>query len=192
METINPNGGHLSDASKQSVKHAHLIKNTGTEESSVWTEDTAVEDIAFASVVSAGKCGLTIESSQYSSDDTAGLSYWGHRATYDYAEIIQADTQTSIAFTHADGTEIAAGETVDKADRLTYTGYGHAPPRQHGNGQRARRRSHHLRRPHQHGAALYRPCGRQRSEAAGRGADAASKRDGGHGRLRLQYGHADH
>ena len=95
METINPNGGHLSDASKLSVKHAHLIKNTGTEESSVWTEDTAVEDIAFASVVSAGKCGLTIESSQYSSDDTAGLSYWGHRATYDYAEIIQADTQTA-------------------------------------------------------------------------------------------------
>ena len=144
----------MSDASKLSVKHAHLIKNTGTEESSVWTEDTAVEDIAFASVVSAGKCGLTIESSQYSSDDTAGLSYWGHRATYDYAEIIQADTQTSIAFTHADGTEIAAGETVDKADRLTYTGYGHAPPRQHGNGQRARRRSHHLRRPHQHYIAL--------------------------------------
>lgn len=89
----------MSDASKLSVKHAHLIKNTGTEESSVWTEDTAVEDIAFASVVSAGKCGLTIESSQYSSDDTAGLSYWGHRATYDYAEIIRRHADEHCLYT---------------------------------------------------------------------------------------------
>lgn len=102
IETYLPANGKLNQSSSMSIQ-AQRLKDDG-----VTVEDDAeIFDFDEDEAIPGGKYQLIITSTQFSNSSEGGFkdAFWGHRAYFKYAEVLPADTITTISFEKSSGTD---------------------------------------------------------------------------------------